>query len=163
MGTPPLSSTSSVHHAVQEVKSDLRELAAEIREFRKADIEAHTSLEKHMNTIATRQSTMTAVTEERVKSDSSLRKQVFALVFLFLTTAAGMVGWAVAEFRALHASVEEHTDELAREIKANSIHFSTFEARGRKWGEGLDAKDKEHDEQLRELRHRIDQKHGQGR
>jgi hypothetical protein len=119
MGTPPLHKNGQE----QAYKQELRAL----RETLEKDAEAHAIILSKLNIYETEIKVANARSEEKDKAEKSLRRQIGALFLLFMSSAAGIVGWGVGEAR-----------NIRRDVAANTAHFREFQAIGIEWGDAID-------------------------
>lgn len=124
----------------------LREALASVEAERREDDKAHAVILTKLAGYETELRVSNVRDEEKSKAEGSLRKQVFALLLLFLGTWTGAIAWAAAEFREVH-----------HEIGQNTAHFREFQAIGIEWGDNLDARDAEIKEDLRQLRRLVNE------
>jgi len=142
MGTPPLNK-----NGIDQAQSrELRELKEELRKFREADVAAHTSIIDKLGALDKDVLITHVRDEEKDKAETKLRRQVFALALVFLTTLAGLVGWAASEFRTLH-----------QDVANNTAHFKEFQAIGIEWGDAIDERAETMQEDLRQLRRLVNE------
>ena len=78
--------------------------------------------------------------EEKQKADKSLKRQVFALFLVFLTQTAALIGWGVTRFDKLHDKTED-----------NARHFTEFQAIGIEWGDAIDERAHDMQDDIKEL------------
>ena len=144
MGIPPIYK----NNGDQVVTREIQELRHDLEQNQKDDQVDHQVILDKLAALSLEQRTSSVLQNERASAEGTIRRQVFALLLLFLTTVAGIIAWVESEFSDIHD-----------DISNNSRIFSAFEARGIKWGEQLDKTDADMQEQLRELRRRINKKH----
>lgn len=125
---------------------ELHELKEEIRKQREADVVAHGDILSELHKYDTKLQVSGAHSDERLKAETSLRRQFFALSLLVLSTATGLVAWAATEFRSIHRDVQE-----------NTTHFTEFQAIGIRWGDDIDARAVEMQLQIRDLRKQVNE------
>jgi len=142
MGTPPLQKNGRD----QAQDRFLRELKEEVRRQREADVEAHGDILAKLDALDKDLLVTHAREDEKAKSESSLRRQMFALALLFLSVLSGLVAWAAMEFRGLHDDVSN-----------NTAHFREFQAIGIEWGDAIDERADTMKEDLRQLRRLVNE------
>jgi ferric-dicitrate binding protein FerR (iron transport regulator) len=140
MGTPPLHKNGQEQAYKQELRS--------LRETLEKDAEAHTLILAKLTVYETEIKVANARSEEKDKAEKSLRRQIGALFLLFMSSAAGIVGWGIGEAR-----------DIRKDISANTAHFREFQAIGIEWGDAIDERAAGFKEDIRQLRHKIDGRH----
>jgi len=140
MGTPPLQKNGRD----QRQDGELRELKEELRKFREADMEAHTSILDKLSILDKDVLIAHVRDEEKDKAETKLRRQIAALAFFFVTTASGLVSWGVMEARDLHQRIND-----------NTAHFREFQAIGIEWGDAIDERAEGFKEDIRQLRRTV--------
>jgi hypothetical protein len=128
---------------MKAIRSDLRD---EIELQRQTDEAAHAMILEQLHALETTAQIRNARDEEKDKAENSLRKQIFALVLVFLSIQSGLVTWAAMEFGELH-----------RDVAANTAHFKEFQAIGIEWGDKLDETDADLKADLRQLRRLVNE------
>lgn len=150
MATPPLQKNgdTALSREIRDLRHDFeirwKEDAADHRSL----MESHRAMLEKITNLTLEQRTYGVKQDERLASDTTIRRQVFALLLLFLTSIGGVIAWA-----------EGQLNHLQDDISEQSAFFSAFEAKGRKWGEQLDQKDAEQQRTLRDLRRRVNEHH----
>lgn len=124
----------------------LREALVSLESQHEQNENAHSAILAKLQTYEVELRIANVRAEERGRAETSLRRQVLALALLFLSTASGVVAWAVTEFRDVHDAISN-----------NSAHFREFQAIGIEWGDNLDLRDKEIKEDLRQLRRLVNE------
>jgi len=121
-------------------------LREEMSSMRTADASAHGLLNDKLDVISKQQIRMQTITEERAMAEGTLRRQVFALVLLFLGSIGGIVGWTATTFT-----------RIQEDVANNTAHFREFQAIGIRWGEDIDQTAAETKEDLRQLRRLVNE------
>ena len=129
--------------SMKAVQSTLRDEIVKVHQENEA---THTLILDKLHSYETEARVRNARDEEKDKAEVSLRKQIFALVLVFLSILSGLVTWAAMEFNELHHDISE-----------NTAHFREFQAIGIEWGDKLDEKDVELKEDLRLLRRLVNE------
>jgi len=128
---------------MKAVQSSLRDEIVKVHQENEA---THTLILDKLHDYETELKVRNARDEERAVAEKSLRKQIFALVLVFLSILSGLVAWAAMEF-----------NEIKRDVSANTAHFREFQALGIEWGDNLDATDAELKADLRALRRLVNE------
>lgn len=131
---------------IREVKATLEKWESAYVQFAKEDREVHEQILSKLTAYEISAKVQAARDDERSKAEKSLRRQVATLFLALLLQAAGVVGWMVAEFRAVH-----------RDIAANTAHFREFQAIGIEWGDAIDERAEKMVQEIRELRREVHQ------
>ena len=110
--------------SMKKVQSSLRDEIVRVHQENEA---THTLILDKLHSYELEIKVRNARDEEKDKAEKSLRKQIFALVLVFLSILSGLVTWAAMEFNELH-----------RDISENTAHFREFQAIGIEWGDAID-------------------------
>lgn len=127
--------------SMKAVQSSLRD---EIVAQRQEDEAAHAVILTKLHDLETELRVKNARDEEKFAAATSIKKQLFALVILFLTILTGLVSWFTVEIRSTQKDVSE-----------NAAHFREFQAIGIRWGDDIDARAESMQEDIRQLRKRL--------
>jgi len=84
--------------------------------------------------------------EEKHAATTSIKKQLFALVILFLSILTGLVSWFTLEIR-----------ETQEDVSQNTAHFREFQAIGIRWGDDIDARAEHMQEDIRNIRRQMNE------
>jgi hypothetical protein len=136
MGTPTLQKNGQD----QAYKQELRGLRATLEK----DAEAHSLILAKLTVYETEIKVANARSEEKDKAEVRLRRQVLTVSLAFLGILAGLVTWASTEFRDIH-----------RDVAANTAHFREFQAIGIEWGDAIDERAHDIQEDIRQIRRTI--------
>lgn len=128
-------------HSMKAVKSSLRD---DLERQRQTDEAAHAMIMDQLHALETSVHIRNARDEEKDKAEGSLRRQIFALVLVFLSIQSGLVTWAAMEFNEIH-----------RDVAANTAHFREFQAIGIEWGDAIDERAVGFKEDIRQLRRQM--------
>jgi hypothetical protein len=124
--------------SMRAVQSSLRD---EIVAQRQEDEAAHAVILGKLHDFETELRVRNARDEEKLASGTSIKKQLFALIILFLSILTGLVSWFTLEIRETQENVSE-----------NSAHFREFQAIGIRWGDDIDARAEHMQEDIRHIR-----------
>jgi len=86
-----------------------------------------------------------------IRTGTTVGRLLWGLVFIFVTSLGGLLGYGFGRF-----------DDLQVEVQELSAYFSGFQKLGLKWGEDLDRTDDRHDREIKILRERLQQHHHRG-
>ena len=127
--------------SMKAVQSTLRDEIVKVHQENEA---THTLILDKLHSYETEARVRNARDEEKDKAEASLRKQIFALVLVFLSILSGLVTWAAMEFNELHHDISE-----------NTAHFREFQAIGIEWGDSIDERAAGFKEDIRLLRRQM--------
>jgi hypothetical protein len=99
--------------SMRAVQSSLRE---EIVAQRQEDEAAHAVILGKLHDFETEFRVRNARDEEKLASGTSIKKQLFALIILFLSILTGLVSWFTLEIR----ETQEHVHQIELEEKSNA-------------------------------------------
>jgi len=129
--------------SMKAVQSSLRD---EIVKQRQEDETAHAVILDKLHDFETELRVRNARDEEKFAANTSIKKQLFALVILFLSILTGLVSWFTLEIRETQENVSE-----------NSAHFREFQAIGIRWGDDIDARAAHMQEDIRTIRRQMNE------
>lgn len=127
--------------SMKAAQSSLRDEIVKVHQENEA---THTLILDKLHAYETELKVRNARDEEKAVAEKSLRKQIFALVLVFLSILSGLVAWAAMEF-----------NEIKRDVSANTAHFKEFQAIGIEWGDAIDERAEGFKEDIKQVRHRL--------
>lgn len=128
---------------MKAVQSSLRDEIVKVHQENEA---THTLILDKLHAYELELKVRNARDEEKATAEKSLRKQIFALVLVFLSILSGLVAWAAMEF-----------NDIKRDVSANTAHFKEFQAIGIEWGDAIDERAAGFKEDIRQLRRQMNE------
>jgi hypothetical protein len=123
---------------------ELKELRTLIQNNLAVDNIAHERIEESLSRVITAHEVQLGVAAEKEKGESSLKKQVFALLLLLLAQTAAGTSWIVAKF-----------DRVETDILNNTAHYREYQAIGNRWGHDIDARAVKIQSDIAKIRERL--------